>query len=441
MTRRGQKQLFASWIRRISFFVFVAGVVLHPLARLAWAAAGDLDPAFDREGRRTFVSSTTEDRGLAVAVQTDGKIVVVGDTDFFGTLDALVMRFHVNGSADSTFDSDGRRIYREPRADDHGQAVAIQADGKLVVAGYSSLFGTNDALMLRFTANGGLDTTFDRDGRRIFNSNGDDRIYAVAIHSSNGKIVAAGNTTLFGTNDILVLRFLADGRLDSSFAGDGSLALNLPADDFVRAIALQSDNKIIVVGYTNVFGDQDFAITRFNENGSLDTTFASDGRQVIRRFGDDHAQAVALEPTGNGRRKIVVAGYSNAGGSNDFVAVRLNPNGSLDSSFHADGQVVISSFGGDDRAQAIALQADGKIILAGYTDASGTNDFAVARLHANGNLDEAFGTDGRVVTRSFGGDDRALGVAVSPVDGKIVAAGYTDGLGSNDVAVARYLVK
>lgn len=441
MTQPSQKRLLTLWLRRISFLVLVPGVFLHPLARLAWAAAGDLDPTFDRDGRRTFVSSTTEDRGLAMAIQTDGQIVVVGDTDFFDALDTLVMRFHANGSADSTFDSDGRRIYREPRAGDHGQAVAVQANGKLVAAGYSDFFGTNDALILRFNTNGSLDTTFDRDGRRIFISTGDDRIYAVAVQSSDGKIVAAGNTTLFGTNDILVLRFLADGRLDSSFAGDGSLVLNLPADDFVRAIALQPDNKIIVVGYTDVFGDHDLAITRVNENGSLDTTFDSDGRQIIRRFGDDRAQAVALEPTDNGQGKIVVAGYTNAGGSNDFAVVRLNANGGLDSSFDADGQVVISSFGGDDRAQAIALQADGKIVLAGYTDASGTNDFAIARLHTDGDVDEAFGTDGRVVTSSFGGDDRALGVAISSVDGKIVAAGYTDGLGSNDVAVARYLAK
>ena len=294
----------------LSFVVLLAGVSLFSLLKIAHAAGGDLDPAFDGDGRRIVFSSTTEDRGLAVALQTNGKIVVVGDTDFFGTADALVMRFDLNGRADSTFDNDGRRIYDEPGAEDHGQAVAVQANGKLVVAGYSNLFGTNDALILRFNDNGALDRTFDNDGRRIFISNGDERIQAVAVQSSDGKIVAAGHTNFFGTNDILVLRFHADGRLDSSLAGDGGLVLNLPANDFVQAVALQPDKKIVVAGYTNVFGDNDFAVTRFNENGSLDTTFDGDGRQIIRSFGgDDRAQALALEPTTNGQRNILVRAY------------------------------------------------------------------------------------------------------------------------------------
>jgi len=416
--------------------MLVAGVVLHLLARLAHSAAGELDPAFDGDGRRTFRSSTSADRGLAVAVQPNGKIVVVGDTNFFGTLDALVMRFNVNGSADSTFDNDGRRIYRESRAEDQGQAVVIQENGKIVVAGYSNLFGANDALVLRFNANGSLDTTFDGDGRRIFNSGGDDRIQAMAVQPSDGKIVVAGYTDLFGTKDILVLRFLANGSLDRSFAGDGSLVLNRPANDFVQAIALQPNNKILVAGYTDLFGNHDFAISRFNANGSLDTTFDGDGRQIIRGFnGDDRAQAMTVQSDG----KIVVAGYSNAFGDNDFAVVRLNGNGSLDSSFDNDGLQVIRGFGGDDWAQAVTLQTNGKIVLAGYTNASGNNDFAVARLNANGSLDTSFDGDGRVVTRGFGGDDRALGIAVSPIGGKIVTVGYTNGLGSKDVAIACYL--
>ena len=100
---------------------------------------------------------------------------------------------------------------------------------------------------------------------------------------------------------------------------------------------------------------------------------------------------------------------------------------------------MISGFGGDDRAQAIALQGDGKIVVAGYTNASGNNDFAVARLTANGNLDASFNGDGRAVTRGFGGDDRALAAVVSPIGGRIVVVGYTDGLGTKDVAAACYL--
>jgi hypothetical protein len=144
MTQQGPGQLCSLLVRLLSLIILLAGVVLSCPARSARAAAGDLDLTFDSDGRRTFLSSTTEDRALAVAVRrTDGKIVVVGDTDFFGTSDALVMRFNASGSADSTFDNDGRRIYDEPGAEDHGQAVAV-ANDKIVVAGYSNFFGTNE---------------------------------------------------------------------------------------------------------------------------------------------------------------------------------------------------------------------------------------------------------------------------------------------------------
>jgi uncharacterized delta-60 repeat protein len=437
MTQSGQKRLSGSPVRVLSAVVVLAGVVLSPQVRFAHAAGGDLDPAFDRDGRRVFVSSTSEDRGLAVAVQPNGKIVVVGDTDFFGTSDTLVMRFNVNGSADSTFDIDGRRIYDEPGAEDHGQAVAVQANGKLVVAGYSNLFGRNNALLLRFNPDGRLDPTFDRDGRRIFASGVEDRIQAVAIQLWDSKIVIAGYSNESGEDDILVMRFNANGSLDSSFHNDGRIVIRGPGNDRAQAIALQPDRKIVVAGYIGAAGSNDFRIVRLNANGSLDSRFADNGQTSIRGFGgDDRALAVALQPVGQ-ETKIVMAGYTDVFGTDDFAVARLNADGTLDDSFSLSGRLIIDDRG-DNRAQAIAVQADGKIVLAGYTNASGNNDFAVARLTVNGSLDGTFGTNGRVVT-GFGKDDRALAAAISPIGGKIMAAGYTTEFGTKDVAVARYL--
>lgn len=444
MTQPGQKRLYGSLVQMLSAVVLLAGVVLSPQARFAHAAGGDLDPAFDRDGRRVFVSSS-EDRGLAVAIQPNGKIVVAGDTDFFGTLDVLVMRFNRNGSADSTFDNDGRRIYDEPGAEDHGQAVAVQAnDGKIVVAGYSNLFGRNNALLLRFNADGRLDPTFDNDGRRIVDSGVEDRIQAVAIQR-DGKIVVAGYSNELGADDILVMRFNANGSLDSSFHNDGRVIINGPGNDRAQAIALhEPGGKIVVAGYIGATGNNDFRIVRLNANGSLDSQFAGNGQTSIRGFGgDDRALAVALQPIGQ-EKKIVVAGYTNVLDANDFAVARLNANGALDSSFNGSGRLIISDRG-DNRVQAVAVQADAvdekdrKIVLAGYTNASGNNDFALVRLNTDGNLDGTFGINGRVVTRGFGGDDRAFAAAISPIGGKIVAAGYTTGLGTKDVAVACYL--
>lgn len=428
----------SQWLTMFRFhwilvFSLVANGSGMGVPRSAWAAAGDLDLTFDGDGRRVFLDSTSDDRGVAAAIQADGKIVVAGESNLFGTADVQLLRFNSNGSSDASFSGNGRRVYDEPAAEDHAQAVAIQ-NGKILVAGYTNRFGSNDILLLRFNANATLDATFDGDGRRIFISSGDDRAQATAVQP-DGKIVVAGYTNVLGSSDFFILRFNVNGSLDSSFDNDGRVILSGSGNDRALAVALQLDGKIVVAGTTDVSGNNDFLIIRLTANGSVDGTFGSSGRQVINGFGgNEQAQAVALQTDG----RIVVAGYTNAAGTNDFAVARLNTNGSLDISFDIDGRVVISGFGGDDQAQAIAVQPDGKIVLVGYTNVSGTNDFAVARLLAHGSLDATFDGDGRLITRGFGNDDRALATALQ-TDGKIVVAGYSNGAGTNDVAVARYL--
>lgn len=428
--------------RRLFLMSCTVGICLSSGVRWAFAAAGDLDVSFDVDGRQVFRSSTSDDRGFAVALQPNvGKIVVAGETNFFGNTDALVLRFNANGSPDPTFHTNGRRIYDEPGAADHGQAVAVQTDGRITVAGYSNLFGSNDVLLLRFNANGSLDTTFDNNGRRIFISNGsDDRALALAVQPISGKIVVAGYTNQFGTNDVLVMRFNANGSADTSFDTDGRVVISGPGNNIGQALALQSDGKIVIAGYTNELGTNDFLLLRLNTDGALDRSFDGDGRLIISGFGgDDRAQALAIQSDG----RIVVAGYSNGVGNNDFAVASLKSDGSFDTSFDVDGRQIISSFGGDDRAQAVAVQKINdmiKIVLAGYTNAAGSNDFAVARLNSSGSLDSAFGVGGRVVTAGFGGDDRAQAVTLQ-TDGRIVVTGYSNGLGTNDAVVARYLAQ
>jgi uncharacterized delta-60 repeat protein len=293
-----------------------------------------------------------------------------------------------------------------------------------------------------------LDHTFDNDGRRIVDSGVEDRIQAVAIQPWDGKIVVAGYSNELGAEDILVMRFNANGSLDSSFHNDGRVIIRGPGNARAQAIALRPealppDRKIVVAGYIGVAGNNDFRIIRLNANGSLDSRFAGTGQTSIRGFGgDDRALAVALQPIRQGTKietRIVVVGYTDVLGTDDFAVARLKADGTLDNSFNGSGRLIINDRG-DNRAQAVAVQADGKIVLVGYTNASGNNDFAVTRLNAaDGSLDGTFGTNGRVVTRGFGGDDRAFATDISPIGDKIVAAGYTTRFGTKDVAVARYL--
>ena len=170
-----------------------------------------------------------------------------------------------------------------------------------------------------------------------------------------------------------VLMGAAHGVLDTTFSSDGKTTVDFGDDDRARAVVVQPDGKVIVVG-TNDDGLANFAVARFNPDGSLDTSFSTDGKTTVTFGASDFAQAVALQTDG----KIVVAGYTNAGGDNDFAVARLNADGTQDTTFSGDGEFTID-FGNDDQATSVAIQDDGNIIVAGFTD-NGSADFAVARV-------------------------------------------------------------
>ena len=188
-------------------------------------------------------------------------------------------------------------------------------------------------------------------------------------------------------------------------------------------MALQSDGKIVVAG----FDDSDFVLARYNSNGSPDTTFSGDGEQTTDFGGADGANGVGLQASG----KIVAVGFT----GNDFALARYNPNGSLDTTFSGDGRQT-TDFGGSDRANGVALKSTGRIIVAGGGGASG--DFAIARYNPTGSLDTSFSGDGKQTTDFGAGGERANAVALQG-DGNIVAAGNALGAdGTRDFALARY---
>ena len=203
------------------------------------------------------------------------------------------------------------------------------------------------------------------------------------------------------------------GDLDTSFSGDGKVLTNFGSgrDDVALALALQPDGKIVVAGYSDVSGSLDFALARYLSNGTLDPSFSGDGK-VLTNFGtsDDVAYALALQPDG----KIVVAGYSNASGSLDFALARYLSNGTLDPSFSGDGKVLTNFGGGNsDWASALAIQPrDGRLVVAGYSDASGSHAFALARYHAitcNGVVATRVGTAGHDILMGTNGPDVIVG--------------------------------
>jgi len=400
----------------------------------ASAQPGALDLTFDGDGRVTVpVIAGADDNGYSVAIQSDGKIVVAGVTSTGPSDDFAVVRFSADGSLDSTFDTDGV-VTTVIGSSSAIMEVVIQSDGKIVVAGYNDNGGNFDFAVVRYNSNGSLDTGFDSDGIVTTQvGNGDDRGYSVAIQS-DGKIVVAGHCHNGTDYDFAVVRYNTNGSLDNAFDSDGMLITDIGTNDNAYSTAIQSDGKIVVTG-NSFSGSWDFCVARYNTNGSLDNAFDSDGI-ALTDFGTssyDIPNSVAIQSDG----KIVVVGYTYIAGYTDFAVARYNTNGSLDNAFDGDGKVTTSLAAQNDDGFSVAIQTNGKIVVAGSSHDGIGYDFGLVRYNSNGSLDNTFDGDGIVTTAVDSLLDAGYSVAIQS-DGKIVVAGFSQVGGSNDFAAARY---
>jgi len=444
-------------LRALTLFLSLLGFVAPlraPFIGSVLATPGDLDPAFGTGGLVTTQFGSGDSYGFAVALQADGKIVVAGRAYNGSDYDLALARYNSDGSLDTSFSGDGEVTTDFGSGDDWGHAVAIQpADGKIVVAGTASYNGSNaDFALARYNGDGSLDTSFSGDGKVTTDfGSGIDCIYAVEIQPADGKIVVVGDASNGSNFDFALARYNSDGSLDTSFSGDGKVTTDFGmGDDSGMAVAIQpADSKIVVAGYAYKFsgfhGNFDFALARYNGDGSLDTSFSGDGKVTTDFVNsvDEEGEAVVLQADG----KIVVAGYSqdfsDSPFDNDFTLARYNSDGSLDTSFSGDGKVTTDFNGDNDSAYAVALQADGKIVVAGQannvSDFAYDIDFALALYNSDGSLDTSFSGDGKVTT-DFGDWDYGFAVALQPDDGKIIVAGYSGSPYANngDFALARY---
>ena len=350
------------------------------------------------------------------------------------------------GRLDPSFKSRGRIIITDVGDGtlEAAHAVAVQPDGKIVAVGSSTPAAgpSPDFALVRYEPTGRIDRQFGDNGRVLTDFSGTgsaDEALAVAIDSL-GRIVVAGYSKSNVGVDFAVARYTADGTPDNTFNATGNVLTNFGADDRGTAVAIDWNDKIVVAGFSNAGGTTDFAVVRYNVDGTLDTTFNGTGR-VLTDVGiasGDFGTAAVIQADG----KIVVGGWSDASGIPfDFSVVRYNPDGTLDLTFNTTGKVLtdFSGFGSYDTLQALAIQSDGKIVAAGRSNASGHSNFAVARYTATGVLDGTFNATGKVLTVFDAGSAMANAVVIQS-DGKIVAVGlFDDGNpGGVDFALARY---
>ena len=308
-------------------------------------------------------------------------------------------RYNTDGSLDNTFDGDGKLTTVVGTADSRANSLAIQADGKIVVAGVARN-SNNDFALARYNTNGSLDVTFDGDGlvTTAIGTSGDEANSIVI--QTDGKIVIAGSSFIGGiTWDFSLARYNADGSLDITFDVDGKLTTAIgTSDDFAYSIALQTDGKIVIGGNSDIGGNLDFSLARYNNDGSLDNTFDGDGKLTVTIGFATNEAAVVIQTDG----KILITG----GTGSDFALARYNTNGSLDNSFNGTG-IVQTPVGTSNSAAArsIAIQTDGKIVVAGTAFVTGNGrDLALVRYNPNGSLDNTFDGDGKVTTHINGND-------------------------------------
>ncbi len=396
------------------------------------------------DGMLTTSITGWDDKAYSISLQADGKILVAGTVSIDNWRGMALVRYNRDGSLDTTFGNAGVNTPSiGTRNWDSGQSVAVQADGKILVAGSADtgVIGSNsDFALVRYDSNGNLDTTFSEDGKQTTNIGGSsstwDEGYSV-LAQSDGKILVAGLTG--PSEEIAVVRYLEDGSLDTTFSTNGIQTTGVTANDVKTcSVMLQTDGKILVAGTSTNYARgafNEFALVRLNSDGSFDTTFSEDGKltTAIGSTSDNYGQCIALQSDG----KIVVAGFMVTGtfSYSDFVLLRYNTDGSLDTTFNGNGRVItgISLY---DLGYSVTLQKDGKILVAGATRANSSYDFALIRYNSNGSLDTSFSSDGVLTTAIGLSEDIGYDVAVQS-DGKILVSGASKNY-SYDFALARY---
>ena len=383
---------------------------------------------FSTDGLQTVDFGFVNEYSTDITVQSDGKIVLVGykspSDDISDNI--YVCRLNTDGSLDNTFDSDGK-LAINLSDEDIPIGVEIASDGKIII-GFETINGGNtDFGVLKLNDDGSLDNSFGTNGitevtiasaqrPEYMHVDANDNIYLVGYENNT-------NNPLYG---FFVMKFTSSGSLDNSFSSDGYFEYSFGAqNDYAITVDTQSDGKLIVGGNYDVGGVRDISVIRLNTNGTLDATFATAGEFIY----------TALPNVGIGGLKvlsddrILVGSYSN----NDFLAIMLDEDGSLDNSFKSDGYETYD-LGGTDYCFNVIEDEDGRILLTGDSDVNGDRDFAIIKINNVGELDLNFGSNG-IKLVDFGGIDISNGIDFNTA-GDIFIGGYTDVNADIDFAIA-----
>lgn len=399
----------------------VVGVLVVGVAAPA-GAIGEPDPTFSGDGRQTTNLTPSFDAAYAAAMQEDGKILAAGGAGH----QMFLARYNTDGTADTSFSGDGRALVDFGPKHDYAADIAIDGDGNIVIVG--SAKDSTAGAIARFTPTGTPDTTFSGDGRRTINFSpsfefGDDLVIDDA-----GRIVVGGLAFIAGADRFSLSRFNADGTVDTTFSGDGWVTTDIGSGhDAILALAIQEDGRLVASGLSGGRDsgpvDERIAVARYNTDGTLDTTFSGDGK-LTRNTGPGYEDgaAVSVQPDGN----IVVAGES----AQRLLLLRYSTTGVLDPTFSGDGIQITDRPNSPEWISDIRLQDDGDIVFSGVQGGSGGR-MLLGRYLTDGSPDPSFSGDGFAQLDFSPNFDIAWDVAIQS-DGAVVGVGSAD----NDSKVA-----
>ena len=406
--------------------------------------AGTLDPFWANgsalgSGKLITAVGPRRDVASTMAVQPDGRVLVAGICQDIGL---CAVRYTSDGVLDTSFGGNGKlpQVF-VPTAAIVAPSLALLPSGKFLLAGTCIDLGDNDFCVFRFNADGSVDSSFGSSGSVITPiGNADDRARTM-LTQPDGKMVVAGTCNNGVDSDFCAARYLLNGALDASFGSSGKVVTAFSnRDDVVGAMLLQPDGKLVLAGSCNNGTTADLCALRYEINGTLDASFGSGGKLItVVGSGYSDVSAVALQSDG----KLLVAAQCASGSKIDFCTLRYNPNGTLDTSFGSGGVRVTSIGTGNDYVAAMTLQPDDKLILARHCAVSGQTDFCAVRFTAAGALDTTFGTSGKLFTAISNGataaisNDNLTAMALQP-DGKLLLAGHCRSGSFDKFCIARY---
>lgn len=409
------------------------------LSMIAARAQEWTDPDFGTAGVVNTALDPAYDGAFAMVRQPDGKLVITGPAGQTGDLQVLVARYGTDGTLDASFDGDGVNTF-DIADDDYGYAIALQDDGKILIAGTSKNGSNTDILVMRLTADGQPDDSFDADGHLLLDlSPSNDKANAIAVRP-DGRILIAGNAQLDGRECMLLAQFAPDGTPDTGFGDMGTVKqLVGTGNSQANALALLADGRCVVGGssFTDDATKYDLAACRFLADGTPDPLFSGDGVAVVAVSPDnDKGYALAVQDDG----AVLIGGVRNEVSSTQatVILVRLDAAGGPDPAFGTGGTASLFVGGYPTRGEDIALQPDGRILLCGTASpASDQRDAYLCRLNTDGTPDDGFGNGGEL---RYGapGHYRETPTLVLQPDGKVVIGGIDAGGGVVNALLIRY---